>query len=161
LLGAKCAIHHPRLTADLPTGDDKGSIRQWRSFQAIAPGAFRLSPVSRTDRNQVVIVEAPAVKPRRSREIELPSELWQNRHHAAAAPPEPVSYQFRDEMTFHRDSAIRPRRGRAVPFSSFAIGHFKAKTVSFGWNRLQPAPPPNHPILFRHAVKWLGGGAGW
>jgi hypothetical protein len=33
-------------------------------------------------------------------------------------------------MTFHRGSAIRPRRGCAVPFSSFAIGHFKAKTVS-------------------------------
>jgi hypothetical protein len=39
-------------------------------------------------------------------------------------------------MTFHRGSAIRPRRGRAVPFSSFTIGHFKAKTVSYqpAWN---------------------------
>ncbi|NJO38506.1 MAG: hypothetical protein HC871_13995, partial [Rhizobiales bacterium] len=33
-------------------------------------------------------------------------------------------------MTFHHGSAMRPRRSRAVPFSSFSNGRFKVKTVS-------------------------------
>jgi hypothetical protein len=66
-------------------------------------------------------------------------------------------YQFRDEMTFHHGSAIRPRRSRAVPFPRFSLGHFKVKTV------LDPSTPtradPSIPCLVILAAR--SGGAGW